>query len=102
MGWWLARGVRVGGIEAGRGVGMEAGRALAGWVGGGAIMQQKKGQLIKLGLNWFSLQPGAAPTLPVARHAKRGLIWVKPALNNCQGLFWAGVARDQTGFGQSG
>jgi hypothetical protein len=40
--------------------------------------------------------------LPVARHAKRGLIWVKPALNNCQGLFWAGVATDQAVFGQSG
>jgi hypothetical protein len=41
-------------------------------------------------------------SLPVARHAKRGLIWVKTALNNCKGLFWAGVATDQAGFGQSG
>jgi hypothetical protein len=27
-------------------------------------------------------------SLPVARHAKRGLIWVKPTLNSFQGLFW--------------
>jgi hypothetical protein len=34
---------------------------------------------------------GHAHYLPVARHAKRGLIWVKPTLNSFQGLFWAGV-----------
>jgi hypothetical protein len=40
-------------------------------------------------------------SLPVARHAKRGLILVKPTLNSFQGLFWA-EATDLAGFGQSG
>ncbi len=44
---------------------------------------------------------GGAASLPVARHAKRGLVWVKSAQHSCQGLFWAGVATDQAGFGQS-
>jgi hypothetical protein len=34
------------------------------------------------------------PTLPVARHAKRGLVWVKPALHSFQGSSRAGVATE--------
>jgi hypothetical protein len=33
---------------------------------------------------------GQPRSLPVARHAKRGLILVKPTLNSFQGLFWLG------------
>jgi hypothetical protein len=46
-----------------------------------------------------AITPPHTHTLPVTRHAKRGLIWVKPALNSFQVFFWAGVATEQAGFG---